>query len=35
VAKPTLTKDDYNGPFILWAAEPDEFDEDVDSDEEE
>ncbi|KAJ4338446.1 hypothetical protein N0V87_003989 [Didymella glomerata] len=27
--------DDYNGPFILWAAEPDEFDEDVDSDEEE
>ncbi|KAF3043202.1 hypothetical protein E8E12_008394 [Didymella heteroderae] len=27
--------DDYNGPFILWAAEPDEFDEAGDSDEEE
>ena len=26
---------DYNGPFILWAAEPDEFDESRDTDSEE
>lgn len=31
----TVTQDDYNGPFILWAAEPDEFEESNDSDEEE
>ncbi|KAF1930806.1 uncharacterized protein M421DRAFT_58030 [Didymella exigua CBS 183.55] len=28
-------RDDYNGPFILWAAEPDEFEESNDSDSEE
>ncbi|KAF2632261.1 hypothetical protein BU25DRAFT_331547 [Macroventuria anomochaeta] len=32
--KTNLEQRDYNGPFILWAAEPDEFDESCDSDSE-